>query len=238
MAKLTPNGLSGSIGKITYYTINGVPCAKEKTVNINQTAATKASASKFGIASGCSRAIRDGLEPFITPMNNLDMRNRLTSAVYEWVLSKPEAANNSFVPVSTLNGFDFNIESALRKKFLTAIRADWSVPGRVTVAIPALDPFQHIKAPVGTSSVDIWVGFTNFRVDEPVRDTHRSTMLQVTYLQDRIVAPKEIEFNISELPNSLNVLAMGLRYNASGIAPGDKLKWLPAGIVEAWYRGE
>lgn len=236
MAKLTPNGFSGSIGQLTYYALNGETIVKEKTKKIKQTAATKASASKFGIASGCSRAIRDGLSPFINSLNNLQMRNRLTSAVYEWVQSKPETSSDSYTPVSVLNGFDLNSESSLRKLFLASIHADWSVPGRVTVSIPAIDPYTHIKAPGNTSFVDIWLGLTNSSIDDPRCDTRRTTMLQIPYLRERIVAPKEIEFNISVLPNSLNVLAMGLRFNVFG-SPVSNLKWLPVGIVEAWYRG-
>jgi hypothetical protein len=241
MARITPNGISGSIGNVVYYVIGDKQYGKGKSRPPKQTEATKVSAGKFGVAAGCARRIRERTTPFITPVNNLNLRNRLTSAVYEWVLSRPANSDGALTPVSTLVGFDFNEQSPMRKYMIPKIQADWSRPGVVTVNIPSIDTLKDIKAPrYNTVSIDLWVCLTSFLVDALPIKFSRTHMIQLPY-REGSVAPKELEFNVDILPDSMNVLSMGLRYNVGGgggTLPEKSPKWLPASIVDAVYKGK
>lgn len=239
MAKITPHGLSGTIGKITYYVQNGQQYGKGVPIRVRQTEATKASASKFGVAAGCARRIRERITQFLTPLNHLTLRNRLTSAVYEWIQVKPTDTGESLVPISPLIGFDFNEQSPMRKYMTSKIQVDWSGPGIARITIPAIDPVKDIKAPRYTSSIDLWLSTTNFLINKESSECSRVQMIQIPY-REGVIAPKELEFNIKLVPDSINVLSMGLRYNVpvtGAVLPEKSPKWLPATIIDAVYKG-
>jgi hypothetical protein len=238
MAKLTPTGLSGAIGPVVFYQSEGQQHVKSKPRKVNQTPATKASANKFAQAATASRIIREGLYPILMPFcSNRQMRNTLTTAVFEWLPGAPANTDGSYISVPSISGLELNPVVSLKKIFKKSLHADWSQAGKVIVTIPSLDPREHIKVPLYTTSIELIIVVSSCMIGNSNISSRRNISVKIPY-KSGLVFEQQVELQVARLSNSLNVVAAGLRYNVGSFNDpmlNTDLKWMPASIVDAAY---
>lgn len=156
MAKLTEKGLSGRVGPVVYYEVNGkqyvraLPAYKKK----RSRAAQKPAATLFGVCSGTASAAAQALQaslsfPFTYQSHNtfrgwLYKQYKLHYQQSDWVLGQ------SFLPPCQLNP-----EADLRDFLFVPLEIRGVQDGRLHIHVPPFDPVKQIMNPMRAASVCI-----------------------------------------------------------------------------------
>lgn len=156
MARITEKGLSGRVGPVIYYQMNGKQYARAFPVykKKRSRAATKPAAALFGqcsaTASTAAYALQASLPfPFLyKPQNSfrgwLYKYYKLHHEQHNWVLGQ------NFLPPCQLNP-----DADLRDFLFAPIEIRGVVDGRLHIHVPAFDPVKQIMNPVRAASACI-----------------------------------------------------------------------------------
>lgn len=143
MARINAKGLlSGIVGPVAFRVVNGKPIVSSKPGKgrVKQTAATKKSASEFGVALAAARKIRLGLSDVFGQYADPGMHRRFGTKVYEVLRSchdKPSGTRTiTDGDISLLERFDFNAESPFAKHCFIQPAVSMAETGIVTITLP------------------------------------------------------------------------------------------------------
>lgn len=234
--------ISGSLGRVVFYELNGVSIMRSKPVRVRQTRATKASAKEFGRMSGYSKLIREywGL---LGRFSQRDLMLRLNSALLRW--NKDSGGDQQLMSrnLRDLRSFELNPDCLLARHCMMSPKMDLDQPGKVLITVPAFKPDDVIKSPRGTYMIK----FTWLIVrcnTQPVlerkfpRDGYGIAHSEISTNSAK-VPEQRIEMPLNLLPGDLILLALRLTYYTGSVKYSREVtekKWMPAGVLAAEYR--
>lgn len=154
MARLSDKGLSGRIGPVIYYEMNGKQFARAVPVfkKLRTTARQKNASLLFGICSKTATAAAYVLQAYLTfPFKAL---NRFRGWVYKYYKLHHQQSNwvlgQKFIPP-----FQLNTEADLRDFLFFPIEIKAVENGRLHIYAPAFDPVKQIMNPLQAASASI-----------------------------------------------------------------------------------
>ncbi|MES2004485.1 MAG: hypothetical protein V4450_08180 [Bacteroidota bacterium] len=236
MAHITEEGMSGAIGNLVFYTMNGKKYARSKP-NFSKRSRKAMSegplATVFGIVSTFGTAILRGLQPSLLFPFSLATYNQARGWMRKqyapnhgeelWELS---ARHNDMCQVNTAA----NLQTALQ----SGIAVSDAGKGKIKVGIDEISPLKHIKAPAGTRGVNIKLVALSRSPDDR-KAMVESCMEQYTILYSDVHLPaKETVLSIKGKPGDIVVVVVALEFEMErGAFDGysREAKYLPAAIV-------
>lgn len=143
MAQQTnPKMISGTIGNVIFQEQYGKQIIRVHPGKIKQTAATKSSAGEFGSCSRWAKALRVGLQPFLTDWTDNAFYRRLTAALYNAICANtniPKGQRNLFnTNLEFLAGLDCNIHTPWSKWFLATLTVELTPEKQLRITVPEL----------------------------------------------------------------------------------------------------
>lgn len=234
MARITAEGISGLVGNVVFYSVNGKNYirtkpkkrVKKRNQPPNPLNTIFGTVSKYG--SGMAKMMsKSFLFPFKLEVYNRVrgwMRNEYAAHHEEkdWMLS---AKHSSMCQLNT--------EVDLRDYLNATITVSNSGNSRITVVIPEINPKTDIKVPLRTMKVNIkLIAVTSAFRNAP--DPYSFCTEQYSFIYNNVPVPaKSFELQMTAGTGDIAILAVALEYETSdsgGTYSGDK-KWLPAAII-------
>lgn len=154
MARLTDKGLSGRIGPVIYYEMNGKQYARSFPVYKKKRTAAKQkkAALLFGICSRTATATASVLQAYLAfPFKAV---NRFRGWMYKYYKLHHQQNNwvlgHGFIPP-----FQLNTEADLRDYLFVPIEIKDAQDGRLHIHVPAFNPVKQIMNPLRAASATI-----------------------------------------------------------------------------------
>lgn len=237
MAITRNNSLSGMVGPVVVYMLNGKNIMRARPSRFKQTKATKAAAKQFGLASGISANLRRQIYRSLEGMTQQSMRYRFNKAILEWLRSGRPATNSGMPGFSSLEQFQFNEKISLRDRLRAQVSIDWSRAGKIILDIPAMVPNRDIAAPQNTASIQwiIEVARTSLKNQLSVEGIPPTAAFNIKY-SGKTINSRRIEIPFVLKPGELTIVVVALRYiinNNPGVLNDEK--WMPTGIIGTYY---
>lgn len=234
MARVTDNGISGAIGNLVFYTMNGKryvrskpgPRKKKKNQPANPLNTVFGTVSKYG-----SAMVKGMSSHFLFPLSR-DTYNRLRG----WMRNQyAEHKDDATWELSVRNSgmCQVNGEIDLRDFLRTDITVTDSGHGKLTVIFPEINPKKDIKAPLRTMKVNIKL----IAVTSSFRGTASSYNLcteQYSFIyHDTPVPAKHFELQSNAGTGDIAIAAIALEYETSALngSYSKDTRWLPAAII-------
>lgn len=243
MGKQTSLAYRGTRDNLVYYELNGGYYIRSKPTNVRQTAATKASAGKFGVAVRIGKSVRSSLTPLLPDSKDRQLMFRLNTAIYKWLLTEPPANSFTHQAITSLAGFQFNERTTLAERLKLRLQTDWQQTGNCVVHIPSIDPLQQIAAPAHTLLVELQLAVLSCRMSDQTISNIQSTTISIPYTAQHIPA-QQIHLPVQIATGFMAIVAGALKYtvqNKQGVMVKTKsgndsrMEWLPAAIIDAVY---
>lgn len=234
--------MSGSLGRVVFYELNGVSIMRSKPVRVKQTRATKDSAREFGRMSRYSKLIREYWE-LLGRFSKRDLMLRLNKTLLRWNTDSRGDQELMSHNLRDLRSFELNPDCLLARHCMISPKMDLDQPGKVLITVPAFNPADVIKSPPGTYMIK----FTWLLVrcnTQPVlerkfpRDWYGIAHSEIS-IDSAIVPEQQIEMPLDLLPGDLILLALRLTYYTGSVRYSHEVtekKWMPAGVLAAEYR--
>ena len=232
MAVIKRNSLSGLVGPVVVYTMNGQQIIRARPRHHKKSKASRDAAKQFGLASRISSGLRHLLHMMLHGINQKKTRYRFDAAIREWLNDK-QAINDSNNTFLLLRRFLFNEKIALTESLRAQPTVEWVQPGKIVVRVPALVPARDMVAPADATSVQwfftfVWVHANGAGGSASVHE------LAIPYNNQKRAA-QTFEKSASFQTDQLAVATLRLRYvTGDGNILMDE-KWLPAGVIGTCY---
>jgi hypothetical protein len=241
MARLSKK-IAGTISNVIFYEFRGKQVIRSKPLRVKQTKASKAAAKDFGRAVRYSRIIRNSLDRVIDPKDK-PMMYRLNNELLQWLRDSKDDSKTMAANILRLESFDFNGESYLGRCLRFKPLADFSVKGKIFVDIRALKPSPDIIAPRDTKNIEWNIMAIRCNTgNRPSRSTDPITEYMMEFNMDynsTLIPAQRLELPFQTLTGDIVFVVIGLKYfvmKQKKLVPVEEKKWLPVGLVGAWYR--
>ncbi|HEY4151374.1 MAG TPA: hypothetical protein VGM41_20690 [Chitinophagaceae bacterium] len=239
MAKITKVDISGKIGNLVFYPVNGKTRVRTQADDVKLTEATKRSAKDFGKVVKVSKYLRQGLAQVIPKSAKKWPEYLVNDAVSKSLPALLAAPGVSQDNPPGLVGLEFNEKSGMYHRLKAPLLVDWSQPGQVILNIPAMNPVRQIQAIARTQQVHWKIAVGGSLVGEPMITGGYATTLDLDYV-DALLPARSIALPFTVQPGSLNAVVLSMQYSVlkKGILRlTTDQRWLPSGIIAAWYQG-
>ncbi|WP_281297949.1 hypothetical protein [Flavobacterium limnophilum] len=170
--------ISGSIANLVFRNVNGKQIVQSKPEKVNQTKATKLSASEFTQCSRWAKKLRISLIPFLVGLTDTYMYKRLTGQLYQALQTNTAKLKGQRTPcnadMSALAGFEFNTHSPFADYFLPNLAISLDSQRQLKVLIPEFEPKTEVVFAEQTYQAElvVYVLATNLEPDKAVVETH------------------------------------------------------------------
>ncbi len=151
MARIDSKGrLTGSIGPVSYRTVNGTTYLQSKPGrgNVKQTSATQQTASDFGRASTMAKAIRQALFPIVQNHSDNAFYRRFTAQVHNATQdgnTQPKGSRSLWQGnLSVLTHMDCNLASPFANHCTLVPELALSIDRELTITLPAFTVTEGI----------------------------------------------------------------------------------------------
>lgn len=237
MARVTENGISGRIGPVVYYMMNGKQYARSKPVSSKGTKAKKRTAltSLFGLVSKYGtmmvKYVKDNNCFYIpfgrTVYNNLRgwMRNQYAANQQEesWELSVRASGMCQMA-----EGID------LRDFWKTGITVTDNGSGNILIDLPEFNPKKDLKVPLRTMKVNLkLIAVTSPFKEAPVPCTLCKQQFSFEYSSSPVPA-QQFVLQTDAGTGDIALVLMGLEFETTDSGNGMPLKdirWLPTAAI-------
>jgi len=237
MGKQTNLKLATTAANLIFYERLGGHYIRSKPTTVKRTAATKASAIKFGEAIRLCKATRQALAPLLPGINNKPLMHRLNNSYYQWLLGNNAGNGNALQSITQLKGFELNESSSCIKLLKIKLQSNWQSPSQVQLLVPAFNPVKSIIAPASTATISLQALL--IAVDIPTATVTAVNSIQSLFeYKDVSESPRVITLPYTLSSQQVYVLAVALGYHratAFATVLENEVKWLPAMILEAMY---
>lgn len=233
MGKQKNTRISGTIGNVIYYVVNGKGLNRSKPKKVKRSKATKKSAKHFAKAIRLSAAIRSGLASLLPESKGRTLINSINNACNKW-MHAPE--DRHFLPegeLPYLYQLQFNDKIALSERFKSPLQVDWATPGIATLMLPLINPIQNISAPAGTTMVHFRVGLTGCTVKDWMKTDSFFASVDIPY-NDTLIPAQSFQLPYAAAADSIILVAVALNYTVVKDGKSRCLQqqpWMPAAVV-------
>lgn len=233
MARITEKGLSGRIGPVVYYEMNGKQYARARPQHKKKRsrAATHPAASLFGICSGAATTAGHILQASLDFPFKLKSFNLLRGWLFKQYKLHQEQSNwhlgYSFVPACQLNP-----AADLRNFLFVPIETICTTTGSITVHIPSFHPVQQIANPLRAVSVHIRIMVMGLVLEKGNGTTFFKEQTIPLVFQDGVAEATELLFEDAQIqPGTIFMVVVSLTYIAAQQQVIKNEEYLPAAVV-------
>ena len=231
--------LSGKVGTLVMYTMNGKQVIRSLPGSVKQTKAMQARSRNFGVASRASRMLRLQLAPFLPYPKDRVMQNKFTGAISKWLGKREIAAVVPENNITTLAGFSFNAACSLRERWKVQPELLHPSNNLMQLSIPAFIPKEVFSAPEGTVSVTIQASVAAVELETGITAGYMNRSIVIPF-NDQPAGPYTIDLPVNLQRGNLVITACSLQFYVPGRVVGstilvEKPGFLPADVVEARY---
>lgn len=242
MAKFDGKFIRGAVGKTTFRKLGNKQIIQGKTdkEQISMTPATIKASYIFGRASTLASYIRDSVFQIVRSYYDSKMISRFTGQcnqiIQQAATDKDEVFHFNQDQFTRLNGFEFNMDSPVKKYIFTQPLVDLTEQ-KVTINVPEIQIPKDLKFPT-----DIWHCTLAFNVSlfDLTHNQYRTQEVQSIEIEHK-VAPSTIpaqQFSFEGSPGTLAIITLGLYYSEktfAGKAITNNKKFSPAAILKAEF---
>lgn len=232
MASIKNGIISGSIGDLVYYSVNGKNYVRSKTKTgiIKSSAGTKKSASAFGLASAVVSPLLKGLATELDFRLTKCARGLMIGNAYRWFKTNTDWEStilSDFEPCVELNEM-----ISIRKMFNLRIKCNLEDGKDVVLTIPEFNPKRVIITPKITVEVHfkivlVTVSFSGRQ--KKIKPYPVSISIANT---NHLEAARNISFPLQTGAATSFLVAITMGYTTYAIAGLNRdMKWLPAGVL-------
>lgn len=159
MARVNNKGIiTGSIGNISYRMLNGQSIVQSKPGRggVKQTAATKLTATEFGVANHIGMRLRHCLFPVLQHGSDKAMHRRFSTVLLKTMqtdMIHPKGSRQLVdSDLTLLTGFEFHADSPVNE--YSRVVPSWiNTAGQVTITVPEFSPKVAVSHPKEASHV-------------------------------------------------------------------------------------
>ncbi len=237
MAKELNMQFSGTIGPLVGSLRNGSYYYRSKPKKFRQTKATKAAASRFGLAARVSKVLRTHLKPCLPDPGDQHMRRRLEGSIRQWLgfqeLMPPQATGD----IPFVNHFNFNATDNLADRLKITPGFSITGPHETRLHLPAFIPVKQVVAPAGTTHLLITIGSVALGLNSQAYCGSSHQQICLPY-DDDLQPARDFAMALQTDRGNLLVAVIQLQF---GIQNGDETEYRKyaatavAGIVGAIY---
>ncbi|WP_158800316.1 hypothetical protein [Pedobacter sp. L105] len=205
----------GSIGTAVYKVVKGRQILQSAPGKggVRQTEATKESAGLFGKSSGLAKSIRSTMSPVINSYYDGTMIFRLTTAVSAIVRHNynPKTLAYTFTSESfdSLNGFEFNVNSPL-KKYLWSIPQSQFFDNVLTVTLPEIQINEGLEFPKNATNCVLKISIGILNLEEGLYYTTQN--FRKVEINDNQGIQEQQQFSFQVPPGCLCIACVALDY--------------------------
>lgn len=227
------NSISGLMGPVVLYQLNGVNIMRSRPRKHKKSKASQQAAKDFGAASRLSALLRRGIYRLVEHISQTGTRYRFDRVIREWYRHYKNSSGEQ--AHSFLEQFQFNEKISLAERLKIRAEVDWSKPGKILIKIPSLIPQLDIAAPKNTDSVKWKIAISTASPEYPYHGGSWSEEFAMKYSSDRI-GEQTLEMDSSLKDGDLGMIVLALKYSL--LSTGDLLdeNWLPVGVIGSYYK--
>lgn len=225
--------VSGTVGKVIHYIVNGQGRTRSKPKKVKRTKATKKSAKHFAKAIRLSAAIRSGLAALLPESKGRTLINGTNNACNKWMHAPKDGHGIPEGELPYLYQLQFNDKIALNARLKFPLQVDWSTPGIATLTLPSITPVQNISAPAGTTIAHFRVGLTGCTVKDWMETGSFFASMNIPFNGTPIPA-QTFQLPYAATADSIFLVAAALTYTVVKDGKSRCLQqqpWMPAAIV-------
>lgn len=229
------NLVSGQIGNVVFYVVNGVGYARAAAAKVKQTKATKKSAQLFGKSKRLGSILRGDITGVLPGLSNRQVMPKFDNAVLQWL--RLENLDSRQEKLEYIHGFEFNPKSELSTRFKRPIEVDFNEKGKIHVNIPPFDVPSDIGAPVHTVMLQWHVIASSCKIKDYQYCGYAHDKLEMPF-NPGPAAKQTITLNLEIQKGTVTVVVVALRYVASRrakVAVLNEPAWLPTAVVGSYY---
>ena len=243
MARMNQDGLSGLVGNLVFYTMNGKSYVRSRPTysqSKQKQLATSRSAQVFGQVSACTSALLNQLQTKLLFPLKRDAYNQFRS----WLIRQYKAqAGLAAWPISCMPNDQCQLQSFcdLRDVFRVQVSAEDLGGGKIRIIIPAWNPVLQLSAPPGTRNllIRIMACDVSFAARSQIVS---SGMAEITLPFTKELQPaSETLLQLEGQKDDLLFLSVSLVYETFSAPSGSQLAdaaWLPAAVLGVGRRKE
>jgi hypothetical protein len=237
---------TGKVGKLIFYEYRGIMCCRTAPGSVRQTAATKKSASQFGLAVKASSCLRDSLSRIFHDTKDKTMFYGFNSALQKWLQEYKANENTYSTGNFYIDDFQFNAAAAMPMLVKKTVRAKFSDTGDITIDVPELIPAVDIIAPAGTAQIhyNARVAGCLFRFgkrsdifDTPgISEKHKTSV--VLEYGERPLPQQSLLLNMEPVKSTLIVVVFSIQYavrESNTLAMVTDKNWWPVSLVGSCF---
>jgi hypothetical protein len=230
MARKPKIFVSGTVGDITFYEVDGKLRGRAYQKNVKQNKRTKRAAGCFGGGSSISKQLRIDLKPVLWDHNDKEFRYDMQKAISNWLrLGKMTKGAD----LDYIGSFEFNKLDYVHPNLKRKIKTDWSKKGKVSVTLPALNPLRDLGAPYTAEAIELKLMIAGCDVEERMSSGKALVKWEHAY-EDTIVAENTVDLKIDLQPGSMYIIVLALKYKVKGLLLKDK-KRLPVDVIGSYF---
>jgi hypothetical protein len=214
MAKITPTGISGKVGDVVFYMMNGKNYVRSAPRVYHTLEDAKKINTALVLATRITKAIWGDLKPVIPYPADFTVRDRLKSDTLNYVEKGIRKYNDPGEFLSNLNGFEFTQNSLFfNLDWVKIIQIRRASPETVKIRIPAFFPKPMIDAPIRTESVTLTMAMSVCYPKTGAAVGSAVARFEFPYTDLR-VPEKILVLKLPTPKKSLLVTGLSLRFNA------------------------
>ncbi|MGH2564883.1 MAG: hypothetical protein ACRDE5_10230 [Ginsengibacter sp.] len=212
-------------------------CTHVKKNHTNQTPATKARSTNFGIAARAGKALREGLHAVIPYPTDRSMQSRFSGAIAKWL---GLSCIDELPPCDSapyISDFQFTNSAAFNEQFKVPVSVSRQEDKLITVIVDAFVPDRQVTAPAGTVFIELGISVAACDLETGTTTGSETQRIQLPYNGNKILS-QVLKFITPERAGSLTVTAAWLQYYVmknNGIYKMENPGFMPARVISACY---
>lgn len=187
MARIRNGLISGRIGPIDYYVVNGVQFAKSHQPNVRRSENTIVAAKVFGVATALANEFRQSFAGVLLAYKKKRLTDRFTGALFSALNPLWREKSKTFVlkrnSFSALQGFEFD-EKALVGNYIKVVPSIEFSRQVLRISLPKLEYNKNLLFPDPAMKCEVIVSVSLFRLKEglriPVAESQQVSVSQST----------------------------------------------------------
>jgi hypothetical protein len=234
MGKQTNIKLSGTFENVIYYQREGEFYMREKPPKVKRVPVAIMNSGIFGMSATYSGILRELLKPVLPVPGNRPIMYRVNKAFGNWLRTDPFINSGPVDAIPAFNGLSLHPQNELRQFFKVPVNVNRNAKGQLLLQLPSFDPVLEIKAPAGTTSVQMQMAVAAMPIEGSTSRDFIATDFLFDYIPG-IVAARDIDLAIGTAVGRLLIAVVSLQYFTSNNVVVNQLTWKPAGIVGSFY---
>lgn len=172
----------GTVGNLIFYKWMDIYCIRTVPANVRRTEPSKQAALNFGKVSSRSKMLRQSFDHFIAAPRDKEMQKRLKKSLLESIHFTETGEGE--MPNHPLKGFRFNEALSIEQLLGFNLNISERPGGNYELEVPEINPFSLIKAPVGTSRVQLEIKGFSFSFDHDRTSNGTAVTLTIPYVNE------------------------------------------------------